>query len=187
MINFNIPSEDPIVHWPNLKIKDQNVLDLGCGQFGSGSDWLIDERGMPARTSGITSFYFLNDCQANKVVGVDISKRDIDFFNKINSSPNLIFIEQDLSVPNADEVIKNIIKEHQITYIKSDIEGHELLFLNFKKEDYQTINGVAIEYHNLNDKLLLLSHFNSMGFTLDAEGFWNNEIGVLVLNKNLTL
>ena len=183
MINFNIPSEDPIVHWPNLKIKDQNILDLGCGRHGSGWD-LIDENGMPAGASGATPFYFLNNCQANKVVGVDISKRDIDFYNKINSSPNIIFIEQDLSVPNADEIIKNIIKEHQITYIKSDIEGYELFFLNFKKEDYQTINGVAIEYHNLEGKSSLRSHFISMGFTLDAEGIYNDEVGVLILNKN---
>ena len=79
---------------------------------------------------------------------------------------------------------KNIIKEHQITYIKSDIEGYELFFLNFKKEDYQTINGVAIEYHNLEGKSSLRSHFISMGFTLDAEGIYNDEVGVLILNKN---
>ena len=29
MKEFKIESEDPVVHWPNIKVQGKNVLDLG--------------------------------------------------------------------------------------------------------------------------------------------------------------
>lgn len=171
MIEYLICSENPSEHWCHLNIKDQNVLDLGCGR------WSFSD----AQDS--TPYYFLNN-GASKVVGVDVLKDEIDFYNKINNNNKLSFVQAKLGEFDTLVVARRLINDNQITSIKCDIEGAELFFLALNKEDYKTINSIAIEYHGLWIKDLLLSHFNNNGFTLSVHGILNPEFGVIFLNKD---
>lgn len=171
MKEYHIYSEMPSEHWCHLNIKDQNILDIGCGRWS-----------FPNDESKSTPYYFINN-GANKVIGVDILKEEIDFYNKINH-PKMSFIQAKLGDFDTLVVARKLINDNQITSIKCDIEGSELFFLALNKDDYKNINSIAIEYHGLWIKDLLISHFTNNGFTFDVHGILNPEFGVIFLNKN---
>lgn len=167
MIEYRIFSENPSEHWSHFKCQNQNVLDLGCGRMDA------------KNPETMTPFYFSNN-GAYKVLGIDVLDEEIQFFNSINKNSSVSFMKASVKDPY---LARQIINDHKITAIKCDIEGSELFFLGFTSEDYKNINSIAIEYHGLWIKNLLLPHFIENKFELSVHGILNPEYGVLFLNK----
>jgi len=167
MEEFKIESEDPKVHWPGIKIKDKNVLDLGCGRW--------EERDLEK----MTPIYFLNQ-GAKSVIGVDSSVDEVKYFRSLNLN-NASFFAENINGPN---LVKLIIQQNNINVIKSDIEGRELLFLEFNKEDVKTVSSLYIEYHGHQVKNLLIPKIQELGFTITKIGYlWIDGFGVLFCEK----
>ncbi len=149
-------NEIPINAWPEdcVNVKGKNILDLGCGFFGETQSF---KRGTGPRQTHLnwyaviweemisTSEHWLN-LGANKVVGVDMNKDDIDHLNKTLGGRNgSIFLNQTLSSSNQ---IKNLIKDHSIDILKADIEGHEDLIFNMSDEDFKLVSEYYVECHS---------------------------------------
>jgi hypothetical protein len=176
MIEFNIESEDSSDHWRHLDPKGKNFLDLGCGRWCSreGSwDGLLHEEFSPI---------WIGENGANKVVGVDSSINEINYFNENNTDKDkFIFIHE--SINNEDQ-LKDLIKKYDINAIKCDIEGYEIHFLNFSKEDLKNINVFAVEYHSHDIKNKFTEKLNYWGFNIYAHGkLWIDGLGVLFAKK----
>lgn len=169
MKEFEIKSEDPAIHWPAdiINVDGKNVLDLGCGRWESKS------------FNDSTPGYFLEQ-GARNVYGVDSSEDEIKYFRSIHCN-NAKFAC--LKVETKDQLIA-MINHFNIDVIKSDIEGKELLFLQFTKEDVKNIQSFYIEYHGhpvrnyIKDKLL------ELGYNITHDGkLWIDGFGVLFANK----
>jgi hypothetical protein len=177
MIKFKIQSEDSSDHWRYLKPEGRNVLDLGCGRWCSreGSwDNLIHNEFSP--------IYIANN-GAKKVIGVDASQNEIDYFNATETGAvdKFKFIHLSISSP---EQLKSLILENDIDMIKSDIEGYETNFLSFTNEDLIRIKSFAVEYHSHDIKDAFINKFKDWGFVIVAHGeLWVDGLGVLFAER----
>jgi len=170
MINFNIKTENASEHWKYFNIKDQNVLDLGCGRWGVKNE------------KEFSFIYFLRN-GANKVIGIDKDIREINFFKEKYKNKNNLSIQY-VDISNSEQ-IKDLININNITALKSDIEGFELLIAeNFEPKDFISINEMAIEYHSLEIRNKFIDRIQEWGFTLKAHGQLRiKKYGVLFMEK----
>ena len=167
MQEFKIESEDPIVHWPDINVQNKNVLDLGCGRWDE-----TDQAKM-------TPIYLLAQ-GAKSLVGIDSSIEEVKYFRSLNL-PNANFFAENIK---DSSLVKFIIKQNNINAIKSDIEGRELLFLDFTPEDVANITSLYIEYHGHYVKNLLIPKITNLGFTITKIGhLWIDGFGVLFCEK----
>jgi len=175
-IEYNIESEDSCDHWKYLQPKGKNVLDLGCGRWcdRNGSwDNLIYEEFSPI-------YIGLNG--AKKVIGVDASIHEIDFFNERTSDKELYtFIHDTIDTP---EQIKCLIAQYNINFIKCDIEGAEINFFPFTKDDFSHIDMFAVEYHTDAIRDVFYEKLPQWGFSITAHGkMWVDGMGVIYAKK----
>lgn len=165
MNNFKILSEKSEHHWPFLNTKGSILLDLGCGRHDTPD--LLD-----------TSFVYLGQ-EAEKVISIDASKSEIDFFNTSGLDSNkFTFICKKIESKND---ILSLINEYNPTVIKCDIEGYEINFYDITKEEMSNVIEVAIEYHNLDILSRITEKMNEWGFTIHSEGKFN-----ILLEKRLS-
>lgn len=154
MIEFIINSENSTEHWPYFNTENHNVLDLGCGKWFLYTDNIGE----------YSPIFFGRN--ANKVIGVDANKDDIDFYiEKTVDNPKYVFICQYLT--NVDEV-RSLLKEYSITALKSDIEGAESMLLDLTKEDLENVKEMAIEFHTQELKDAFASKVIDWGFQIKA-------------------
>jgi hypothetical protein len=121
--------------------KDKNVLDLGCGRWGG-----------VANPNEYTPIFAYNR-GAKVIVGVDDRGSEKPYYEEYfkNNFPDSISHFYHISIQSPDQ-IKDLIKKHDINYIKSDIEGYETVFLSFTKEDLVNIDTFVLEYHSFDIK-----------------------------------
>jgi hypothetical protein len=142
--HFYIQSEDPDHHWNFLNVKDQVVLDLGCGIHLKQPEWQT------------TPEYFTKK-GALKVIGVDGNQDDINYLKLEN--PNNVFY---CDFIDSSEKLISYINDNKVTSLKLDIEGFESLFID-SKNDFPTLKYVAIETHSrdlLNSSIKKLVNLN---------------------------
>ena len=170
---YLIHSENSEDHWKPFDFKNKYVLDLGCGRwFG------VDD---PTQYSPI----WFGEKGATKVIGVDASIDDIEYYNeytKDNSKYN--FIQKYIESPKD---IENILIAYPITAIKSDIEGSECHLLNVNPALLKDITEMAIEYHSIDLKNAFIEKFKEWGFEVKTKAkfsFANDTVGVLFATKN---
>lgn len=144
-------SEEPIKHWGFLNFKDKIVLDLGCGKFYS---------------SISTAQWFL-DGGAKKVIGIDLGKEPIEderleaFAMPINDKLGLEFL----------------IRKYKPQIIKCDIEGAEIHFDEIEKEDMDSVEEFAVEYHDGETKRVVEKMIKEWGFNnFELYGLGNEDI-----------
>ena len=147
---YQIKSENSSDHWPFFDVKNKNVLDIGCGI------WYTKEM---EETSPI---YFAKE--ANLVVGIDANHGDIEKYKNYVGDNNK-FVFQHLPIDNVQQV-RNLITEHSITSLKSDIEGHEVILLDLTKEDLENVETIAIEFHSEELKEAFMKKIPEWGFEI---------------------
>jgi SAM-dependent methyltransferase len=170
VISFNINSENSTDHWQYFDVAGKNVLDLGCGR------WEVKEK------NELSPFYFLNS-GAKSVVGIDSNIEDVIYFNQFTQEEPRLIIKNDC-ISQASQV-QQYIKEYNITALKSDIEGSEVVISRgFSKDDFDNINEVAIEYHSHDICREFMECIPKWGFTIKAQGKLHLDgYGVLFLTK----
>lgn len=175
MNKFTIESEDSSVHWPNMEVKDKVVLDLGCGR------WCNRYGGENTNFDEFSSIY-LSNCGAKKVVGVDASDGEINFFTeKTKGDDKFKFIYKKIE---SKQDLLDLIIDNEIQVIKCDIEGAEENFYEMKKEDFSKVSYFALEYHNEEIRKKFIDLFKKWGFTIESEGLlWGVGVGVLFAKK----
>lgn len=150
MEEYLIKSENSSDHWPFFDVENENVLDIGCGI------WYTKEM---EETSPI---YFAK--KANLVVGVDGNSGDIiKYKNYVNGNSKYIF--EDMRIDNVEQV-RNLIGEHSITALKSDIEGGEITLLDLTTEDLADVSKIAIEFHTHELKDSFMKKIPEWGFQI---------------------
>lgn len=191
MIRFDIVTEDSVDHWPHLDLNGKILLDLGCGRAVAH----IDE----FQQSPI----FLGESGAKKVIGIDGNPEGGPLINTWNGEPSEIerlkriveekginkdgkytFIWKMIQTP---EDLKTLISDNGITAIKCDIEGYETNFYTLTKEDMNTVEVFALEYHTYDILDRFRQKFTEWGFTVYAEGKFTYvdapQAGVLLAKK----
>ncbi len=177
MKKFIIESEDSSIHWPNVEVKDKIVLDLGCGR------WCNRYGGENTNFKEFSPIYF-SDIGAKKVIGVDASNGEIDFF-KDKTIGNIKFEFIHKKIENKQDLL-DLIKNNKIQVIKCDIEGAEENFYEITKEDLSEVSYFALEYHDEKIREKFISLFDNWGFTIESEGLlWGENVGVLFAKKNI--
>ncbi len=129
VLHHYIASENPEDHWHLLQVKDETVLDLGCGYHLIEQGWMT------------TPEYFLSK-GAKKIIGVDTNSEDIQ--QLLISHPNHNFYKDSV---NSVDKLNNYINNNNITSLKMDIEGDEKYFLD-SQSNFDSLKYVAIETHN---------------------------------------
>jgi uncharacterized protein (UPF0128 family) len=143
-----IESEHPDHHWNFLEVKDQIVLDLGCGFHLIESGWET------------TPAYFINK-GANKLIGVDTEYYDIETL-KATYPEHEFYCE----IIDTVEKLNYYINDKGVTSLKMDIEGEEVKFID-SLSNYPTLKYVAIESHSKEILNNLIKKLISLGFTID--------------------
>jgi len=148
-IKGTITSESPDVHWGFLNVEGKLVLDLGAG---------INSEFMP------TPWYFLQERKAKKVIGVDGDKQSYDWFKQNYVVKNFI--------PYMDMVDRIEKFEHYFGYykpdvVKMDIEGSEVLINALDASYLESVQEIAIEYHNLSALISCENKLTEAGFKLE--------------------
>jgi hypothetical protein len=156
---WNIEMEDAVNSLKYYNPKGHNVLDLGCGRWG-----VTDP-------NSFTPIFAMNR-GAKSVIGVDIDVREEVFFTQWfkDNNPDFPtkFYTNKINEPNQ---VRALIKEHDITFIKSDIEEYEIYaFSSFTKEDLKNVDVFVMEYHTLAIKELFIQKFKEWGYTITAHG-----------------
>ena len=172
MNTFQILSEKSEHHWPFLNTKGAILLDLGCGRH-----WQAQELWN-------TSPIYLGQ-EAHKVISVDDSQYEINFFNSCGLDSNkFTFICKKIE---SKEDIVMLINEYNVTAIKCDIEEYETRFYEITKEEMSNVIEVAIECHSLDIRSRIIDKINEWGFTIHSEGKFGfcdaPEMGVLFAKK----
>jgi hypothetical protein len=144
-----IESEHPNHHWHLLKVKDEIVLDLGCGFHLIEPGWET------------TPEYFLNK-GAKKIIGVDPENSDIERFKSL--LPDHFFYSA--AITNVSE-LDHYINNYNVTSLKMDIEGYETCFID-STSDYPTLKHVAIETHDKSILNSMIKKLLSLGFEIDT-------------------
>ncbi len=151
----------------------KNVLDLGCGRWGGVTD--------PNEYTPI----FAYNKGAKIIVGVDDRAEEKVYYDNyfLENFPKIESHFYHMSIQSPDQV-KDLIKKHNINYIKSDIEGYEKLFFDFTKEDLINIDTFVLEYHSWDIKETFINKFKEWGYEIYANGeAWVPGIGVLFAEK----
>jgi hypothetical protein len=102
-----VESENPLHHWNWLNVKDQVVLDLGCGFHFIQDGW------------DTTPEFFLKK-GASKIIGLDPHLDDIEHFKQI--LPESEFIKD--CVLSAEHLNQYLLNP-EVQAVKMDIEGAE--------------------------------------------------------------
>ena len=106
--------------------------------------------------------------EAGKVISVDASQKEIDFFNSSNLDKNkFIFICKRIG---SKEDILDLIREYNPTVIKCDIEEHETNFYEITQEEMSNVREIAIEYHTFEILENIKNKMIEWGFTIHSEG-----------------
>lgn len=143
-----VHSEDPLEHWSDItNLQDKVVLDLGCG-------WLFQ----PFQS---TPEYFLSR-GASKIIGVDASCGEIQQLNE--KYPHHQFICK--TITKVEDLLE--LLSHQPQVIKMDIEGYESLMNEITKEQFSSVEEIAVEYHNPTCKQILTTKLEEFGFEIFA-------------------
>lgn len=154
MENFKILSEKSEHHWPFLNTTGAVLLDIGCGRH--------DTPDLP----DTSPFYLGKD--AIKVISVDASQKEIDFFNSSGLDPEkFIFICRRIG---SKEDILDLISLYNPTVIKCDIEEHETNFYGITKEEMSNVSEIAIEYHTFEILERIKNKMEEWGFQIHSEG-----------------
>lgn len=173
MINHSISSERSMDHWPYFNVNGKNVLDLGCGRHQT---YEIKDH---------SPCYFL-DQGALKVVAIDASQDEVDYYTAIYGKDNPTFYVERSEISESSQIL-NYVKTHGITAIKCDIEGYETAFYDIPKTEMETITDIAIEYHDDSRRQAILGKLEEWGFDLFAEGLFTYcyapNMGVLFAKK----
>ena len=152
----HIDSEEPVIHWRFLDVKDKVVLDLGCGKFYS---------------SISTAEWFLQQ-GAKDVIGIDLS--DIN----LNNEKFTMVVARIVS----PDQLALLIHSCPIDVIKCDIEGAEINFNSIKTLP-ECIKQFAVEYHDNETKLVCERAIIRWGFkNMEYYQLFNediNRIGVI--------
>lgn len=157
-----VESENPIHHWSDIQNVDGKVvLDLGCG-------WLFQ----PFES---TPEYFIKR-GAKKIIGVDSLCREIDELNQ-KYSEHIFICKSILQF----EDLSNLIVEYRPHLIKMDIEGYERHLKDITSEQFQSVEEVAIEYHNPECKQIVEEKLIELGFDI----FATNQFGWFCTDLNL--
>jgi len=173
MIKFNITTENSVDHWPHLDMNGKILLDLGCGRAIAH----IDEFQQSPIFLGST---------AAKVIGIDGNPQGGPLINTWNNEPSEIerlkkFVK-DNSLNNdnkytfiwkmiqSPEDLISLIKDNNVTAIKCDIEGYETNFYTLTKEDMNSVEVFALEYHTYDILDNFIRKFQEWGFTIYGEG-----------------
>jgi len=154
MQQFKILSEKSEHHWPFLNTEGSILLDIGCGRH--------DTPDLPD-----TSPVFLGRL-AERVISVDASQTEIDFFNSSDLDKNkFIFICKRIG---SKEDILSLIREYNPTVIKCDIEEHEINFYEITNDEMSSVNEIAIEYHTFDILERIKNKMIEWGFNIHSEG-----------------
>jgi len=124
--------DEPICSIPNdcVDVKDKVVLDLGCGFVG-----------VTVALGNSTPERFI-ELGASKVIGVDLTKKDVDRIADKLGSKFIGICEKVDTI----EKLQRIIDQYNPTIIKSDIEGDEVIFLDL---NFDNIDECYIECHSM--------------------------------------
>lgn len=125
-----IKSEHPAEHWGFLSVKDKKVLDLGCG---------INSEFVP------TPYFFLQESKAKSVVGVDSNPQSYQWFKQNYNVRDFILY---MDFVDRYEKIEMYLKYHRPEVVKIDIEGSEVHLLSIDSDCFQSVEQIAVEYHN---------------------------------------
>ena len=138
---WNIHKEEASDSLRFFEPRGKNVLDLGCGRWGGVLD------------SNEYTPIFAYKRGAEVIVGVDDRGEEKvyyeDYFARNFPESNAHFYHMSIQTP---EQVKHLMQKHDINYIKSDIEGYEVVFLTFSKEDLKNIDTFVLEYHSFDIK-----------------------------------
>jgi len=158
MINHSIISERSKDHWPYFDVKGKNVLDMGCGRHQT---YELEDH---------SPSYFLAQ-GANKVVAIDASQEEVDYYLSIYGKENSNFHVECDKLFHSQQVLDYVTK-HDITALKCDIEGYETCLYDITKEQFDKITDIAIEYHSADLKNMVLEKLQDWGFEVIAEGLF---------------
>jgi len=163
-----IGSEFPQDHWGFLNVVDKRVLDLGCGRM-----WDIRPT---------TPEFFLNN-GAKMVVGVEMWPNEEKWFDE-NVIDGRLVVHTD-TIDSTEKILKYLANKPQV--IKCDIEGAELYLEPLTKNDFVSVEEMAIEYHSAAMKSMIENKYNDWGFeslkVIYINGFDFTEQGVIFLKK----
>jgi SAM-dependent methyltransferase len=174
MKEHTMKSENASDHWPFLDVKDQVVLDLGCGMW-----YTVD-------INENSSVYF-NAQGAKQVIGVDSNPDTLKVItDAVGTDDSYIFIHAHIT--SADH-IKSLLTQYNITVIKCDIEGDEIAMKDLTSEDMKNIQEITIEYHSINLRLMLLDKMIEWGFNMKSDVhmgnvYTNHPQGILHYSRN---
>lgn len=173
MRHHKIESENSEHHWPYLNTKGKILLDLGCGRHST--DDLYQ-----------SSVIYLGEQGADKVIGIDSRKEEIDYFNASNPNPEkYTFINKYI---NSSEDIRELLHEYSPTVIKCDIEEYETNFYDITAEEMKNVVEFGLEYHSLDILEKMTEKIKEWGFEIHTEakfGFVDaSHMGVLFCSKN---
>jgi hypothetical protein len=173
MNQHTILSENSEHHWPYLNTEGKILLDLGCGRHDTHDIYQ-------------SSAVYLGEKGATKIIAIDASPSEIDYFNSNNINPEkYTFFGRYIDSP---ESIKELIETYNPSVIKCDIEGHETNFYPLTKEDMKNVVELGLEYHSLDILEKITNKIQEWGFTIHTEakfGFVSApHMGVLFCSKN---
>ena len=144
-----VESENPLEHWNDIKeVEGKVVLDLGCG-------WLFQ----PFES---TPQYFINR-GAKKIIGVDASCGEVEKLKE--TYPDHSFVCKTILEFND---LASLITEHKPQLIKMDIEGYEHHMKDMTLEQFESVDEIAVEYHNPSCKKILEDKLTEFGFEIFA-------------------
>lgn len=168
-----IHTEEPTEHWGFLPLKDETVLDLGCG--------INNQEYMPTPMHWITN-------GAKFVVGVDSSQQSYEWFKSNYSLKNFINI---MDYVDRIEKFELYLGYYKPTIVKIDVEGSELFLNGLRPEFLSSVRHIGIEYHNLPCLVSCERLLEENGFEIEYYKFNHIDInyqGVIYgKKKNITI
>lgn len=168
LIKFHVEDENPFNHWDHLIVKNQVVLDLGCGKHYIQDDWMT------------TPEFFLHK-GAKKVVGVDPHIDDIEYYKQVHPD-SLFFKDCVLSADHLDSYMNN----YDVTAVKMDIEGHERHLIE-SASTYPNIKHISVETHNRELFHNVMMRLIDLGFEITHVATFYprvyNECNLIVANR----
>lgn len=125
-----ITSENPKEHWGFLHVQDKVVLDLGCG---------INSEHTP------TPCHFIIERGASKVIGVDSDPQSYQWYKMNYNVQNFICY---MDMVDRYEKMEYYFDYFKPQVVKMDIEGAEIYMNALNNNLLNSVEQIAIEYHN---------------------------------------